>query len=134
LSKSFDILTLTGRILSQNDLPVSGCIIPSLYVLTFNGIIAGDGAIERMLLTGMAGDLAEVARRCALPLYAVQSAIRGNTLPFRAAESLASEIAQAMLKNTRLAVAASVLDADEKSQNRDAVDLAAAGAKRYLVP
>jgi nucleoside phosphorylase len=134
LSKSFDILTLTGRILSQNDLPVSGCIIPSLYVLTFNGIIAGDGAIERMLLTGMAGDLAEVARRCALPLYAVQSAIRGNTLPFRGAESLALEIAQAMLRNTRLAVAASVLDADEKSQNREAVDLAGAGAKRYLVP
>ncbi|MGB9028406.1 MAG: hypothetical protein WCC40_20935, partial [Rhodomicrobium sp.] len=57
LTKAVDLLALTSRLLLQNDLPPRGCILPSIYVLTFNGVIAGDGVVERMLLTGMAGDL-----------------------------------------------------------------------------
>ena len=134
LSKSIDILALTSRILSQNHLPVRGCIIPSLYALTFNGTIAGDGAVERMLLTGMAGDLAQVAQDTELPLRAVQSAVRGDTLPYHAAAKLASELKNGILKNTRLVVSTAVIDPDDAfRRRREAVNLDG-GAKRYLLP
>jgi adenosylhomocysteine nucleosidase len=134
LTKSVDLLSLTGRILSQNGLPASGCIIPSLQVLAFNGVIAGDGTVERMLLTGMAGDLAEVARRCDLPLPAIRSAIRGNTLPLRAAVSLASDLADTILSNSRLNVSSRVLDAELEGGEREAIVLPRESADRYLQP
>jgi adenosylhomocysteine nucleosidase len=135
LSKSMDLLSLTGRILSQNNLPVSGCIIPSLYVLTFNGVIAGDGTVEKMLLTGMAGDLTTVARRCEMGLPTIRSAIRGNTLPARAAEALASDMAQTILNNSRLSVSCRVLDAEPGGETRrEAAEFTADSIERYLLP
>jgi nucleoside phosphorylase len=134
LSKSIDLLSLTGRILSQNKLPASGCIIPSLYGLAFNGVIAGDGTVERMLLTGMAGNLTEVAERCGMPLATIRAAIRGDTLPFRAAARLASELSEIVLKNSRLHVSSRVLDAEPAGASREAVELPLQAAKRYLQP
>jgi nucleoside phosphorylase len=135
LSKSIDILTLTCRILSQNKLPVRGCIIPSLYVLAFNGTIAADGTIERMLLTGMAGDLVRVAAESALPLRVVQSALRGDTLPFRAASALTSVLDRVVLKKTKLIASTWVLDADDVSRSRrEAISLDDAATKLYVNP
>ena len=106
----------------------------ALYALTFNGTIAGDGAVERMLLTGMAGDLAQVAQDTELPLRAVQSAVRGDTLPYHAAAKLASELKNGILKNTRLVVSTAVIDPDDAfRRRREAVNLNG-GAKRYLLP
>jgi nucleoside phosphorylase len=135
LNKATQILRLTGRILYQNDLHVSGCIIPSLYVLTFNGTIAGDGAVERMLLTGMAGDLAHVARQTGFSLVGVQSAIRGGTLPYKAATDLADAIDHLILKNTRLKVGAALLEADPApGRRRDAITLTPDAVRHYLEP
>jgi nucleoside phosphorylase len=134
LAKSIDILALTCRILSQNHLPVRGCIIPSLYVLTFNGSIAGDGVVERMLLTGMAGDLSKVAAETDMTLRAVQSAVRGDLLPYRAAAAIASELDRGILKNTKLTVSTAALDADQAARRRrEAVSLEGSGG-RYLMP
>lgn len=135
LSKSIDILTVTCRILSQNKLPVRGCIIPSLYVLAFNGTIAGDGTIERMLLTGMAGDLVQVANESELPLRVVRSALRGDTLPFRAASALISVLERVILNKTKLLVSTWVLDADDVSrQRREAINLDDVATKLYVKP
>ncbi len=135
LSKSIDILAVACRILSQNDLPVEGCVVPALYVLTFNGTIAGDGAVERMLLTGLSGDLAQVARATDLPLLAVQSAVRGDTLPLRAASKVASALQGAILKNSKLNVSTAVLDADDTSKRRrEAVVLDGKALKLYVAP
>ena len=135
LSKSIDILTLTCRILSQNKLPVCGCIIPSLYVLAFNGTIAADGTIERMLLTGMAGDLVRVAAESALPLRVVQSALRGDTLPFRAASALTSVLDRVVLSKTKLVASTWVLDADDVSRRRrEAVSLDDVATRLYVSP
>ncbi len=135
LIKSIDILTLTCRILSQSKLPVRGCIIPSLYVLAFNGTIAADGTIERMLLTGMAGDLVRVAAESALPLRVVQSALRGDTLPFRAASALTSVLERVVLKKTKLTASTWVLDADDVSRRRrEAVMLDDVAIKLYVNP
>ena len=51
LSKSLDILTLTCRILSQTSFPSAAASSPALC-LAFNGTIAGDGTVERLLMTG----------------------------------------------------------------------------------
>jgi adenosylhomocysteine nucleosidase len=135
LSKSLDILTLTCRILSQNKLPVRGCIIPSLYVLAFNGTIAGDGTVERMLLTGMAGDLVQVATESELSLRVVQSALRGDTLPFRAASALTSVLDRVILSKTKLVASTWVLDADDASRRRrEAVPLDDAATRLYVSP
>ena len=135
LSKSIDILTLTCRILSQNKLPVRGCIVPSLYVLAFNGTIAADGTIERMLLTGMAGDLVRVAAESALPLRVVQSALKGDTLPFRAASVLTSVLERVVLSKTKLVASTWVLDADDVSRRRrEAVSLDEVATQLYVKP
>ena len=134
LAKSIDILAVTSRILSQNRLPVRGCIIPSLYALAFNGTIAGDGAVERMLLTGMAGDLALAAEETELPLRAVQSAVRGDTLPHRAAAQLATVLDRGILKNTRLTVSIAVVDPEHASKRRREAVMLDGAAKRYLIP
>jgi hypothetical protein len=135
LGKAVDILTLIGRILSQNDLPVKACVIPSVYVLTFNGTIAGDGAVERMLLTGMAGDLAKVAQDAEMLLPAVKAAIRGHTLPFLAASELARSLDDNIVQNTKLHVDVSVLDPnDTNKSNRQATELPPPSFLRYVRP
>jgi hypothetical protein len=96
-------------------------------------VIAGDGVVERMLLTGMAGDLAGVARMTGLPLGAIQCAIRGDTLTWRAADAVASQLRRGMLKNTQLKVSASVLSEHDLKRRREAVALDT-GAALYLTP
>ncbi len=101
----------------------------------FDGTIAGDGAVERMLLTGMAGDLVGVAGATKLPLAAIRSAISGDTLPYRAASELSLALDRIILKQTRLVVASTLLNADDgSSKRREAVDLGAAAARLYLKP
>ena len=98
-------------------------------------MIAGDGAVERMLLTGMAGDLAQVAHETTLPLQAVQSAVRGDTLPYHAATNISSTLDRLILKNTRLVVSTAVLNLNEASRGRrEAVNLGNEASKRYLIP
>ncbi len=135
LSKAIDMLGLTARIFFQNGLPARGCIIPSLYALSFNGVIAGDGVIERMLLTGMAGDLTSLADTHAIPLRVFQSAIKGGLLPHRCAADLAEILDSTILKPTRLRCAVILLGADDATHHREAVDLTQSNlSERYLVP
>jgi hypothetical protein len=118
------LLALTSRILAQNDLPPRACIIPSVYALTFNGVIAGDGVVERMLLTGMAGDLQLIADTHGIPLRLLQSAIRGNLLPCQCAEDLARILGDAILNETKLRCAATLANPDYvAAHNRDAAIL-----------
>ncbi len=136
LTKAVDLLALTSRLLLQNDLPPRGCILPSIYVLTFNGVIAGDGVVERMLLTGMAGDLQAVADNHAFPVRLIQSAIRGSLLPYQCAADLARILDTTILKKTKLRCTSRLADPGlVAKQNREAADLSlGALAARYLVP
>jgi len=135
LSKAIDLLALTCRILSQSNLPPRGCIIASLYTLTFNGVIAGDGVVERMLLTGMAGDLQSIADANSIPLNIFQSAIRGSLLTYQCATDLAKILNGSILNATKLRCDMVLLDPDGSRPGREAVDLTATGmAERYVVP
>jgi hypothetical protein len=100
----------------------------------FNGVIAGDGSIERMLLTGMAGDLTKVAEQAGLSLLAVQNAIRGGTLPYRAATELSASLARLILDGTRLRVGPAILESDAAGPPREAVALPPTAAERHLRP
>jgi nucleoside phosphorylase len=136
LSKAVDLLALTSRILAQNDLPPRACIIPSVYALTFNGIIASDGVVERMLLTGMAGDLQSIADTHGIPLRLLQSAIRGSLLPYQCAEDLACILRDTILNETKLRCAATLANPDYvAAHNRDAAVLPPGSmVSRYVVP
>jgi hypothetical protein len=136
LSKAVDLLALTSRILAQNDLPPRACIIPSVYALTFNGIIAGDGVVERMLLTGMAGDLQSIADTHGIPLRLLQSAIRGNLLPYQCAVDLACILGDTILNETKLRCATTLANPDYvAAHNRDAAILSPGPmVGRYVAP
>jgi len=136
LAKAVDLLALTSRILVQNNMPPRGCILPLIYVLTFNGVIASDGVVERMLLTGMAGDLQGVADKNAFPIRLVQSAIRGSLLPYQCATDLASILNSTILKKTKLHCGTALADPDlVVRHNWEAADLSfGTVAGRYLVP
>jgi hypothetical protein len=136
LSKALDLLALTSRILAQNDFPPRACIIPSLYTLTFNGVIAGDGVAGRMLLTGMAGDLQSIADEAGMPLRLLQSAIRGSLLPYQCADEFAGLLERTILKKTKLRCAIALADPDlVAAQGREAADLAHGSmAERTLLP
>jgi len=83
----------------------------------------------------MAGDLVRVAAESALPLRAVQSALRGDTLPFRAASALTSVLDRVVLKKTKLIASTWVLDADDVSRSRrEAISLDDAATKLYVNP
>lgn len=136
LTKAVDLLALTSRFLLQNDLPAKGCILPSIYVLTFNGVIAGDGVVERMLLTGMAGNLQTIADNEVFPIQLIQSAIRGALLPYECVSSLSSMLNGTILKKTKLRCATSLADPDfVAKQGREVADLSVGTlAERFLVP
>jgi nucleoside phosphorylase len=136
LSKAIDLLALTSRVLMQNELPPKGCIIPSIYSLTFNGTIASDGVIERMLLTGMAGDLKSIADENGIPLRILQGAIRGQLFPYHGAMSIAGALQKTILIGTRLSCSISLADPGAVLKyNREAADLTAGSlAGRYVVP
>ena len=136
LSKAVDLLALTSRILAQNDLPPRACIIPSVYMLTFNGVIAGDGVVERMLLTGMAGDLQSIADAEGIPLRLLQNAIRGSLLPHQCVEDFVRILTDTILKKTKLHCATALADPDYVIRhNRDAGVLTPGSlVSRYVVP
>jgi hypothetical protein len=136
LAKAVDLLVLESRLLLQNNLPPRGCILPSVYALSFNGVIAGDGVVERMLLTGMAGDLQAVADKISLPIRLVQSAVRGSLLPYQCAADVASLLDRTILSKTKLRCTLSLADPDFVAKhNREAADLSSnALAERYLTP
>ena len=136
LTKAVDLLALISRLLLQNDLPAKGCILPSIYVLTFNGVIAGDGVVERMLLTGMAGNLQTIADNEVFPIRLIQSAIRGGLLPYDCASNISSMLNGTILKKTKLRCATSLADPDfVAKQGREAADLSVGTlAERFLVP
>jgi nucleoside phosphorylase len=136
LTKAVDLLALTSRFLLQNGLPPRGCILPSVYVLSFNGVIAGDGVVERMLLSGMAGDLQAVADNDAFPIRLIQNAIRGSLLPYQCAASLSHFLNGTILKKAKLRCACTLADPDLVAKhNREAADFSSGTlGERYLVP
>ncbi len=136
LSKALDLLALTSRILAQNNLPARACIVPSLYTLTFNGVIAGDGVTGRMLLTGMAGDLQAIAGGARMPLRLLQSAIRGSLLPYQGAAEFAGLLESTILKKTKLRCSPALVEPDVvTAQGREAADLSHGSmSDRYILP
>jgi nucleoside phosphorylase len=136
LSKAVDLLALTSRILAQNDLPLRACIIPSVYILTFNGVIAGDGVVERMLLTGMAGDLQSIADGEGIPLRLLQNAIRGSLLPYQCAEDFVRILTNKILKKTKLHCATALADPDYVIRHNREAGILTSGSmvSRYVVP
>ncbi len=105
-------------------------------MLTFNGVIAGDGVVERMLLTGMAGDLQSIADAEAIPLRLLQNAIRGNLLPYQCAEDFVRILTNKILKKTKLRCATALADPDYVIRhNREAGILTSVSmVSRYVLP